>query len=74
MSYDYNSSGTAVTSDSSGELGVSTEVPSVTENASSSFYTPTPVVEAPSISEPPGFTAGSASKANALPGNLLPGE
>ena len=36
-------------------------------------YSPTaPVVELPSFNGVSGFTAGSASKANELPGNLLP--
>ena len=53
---------------------VPTESPYVSTEMPSSLSAPTPVVEAPSLGETTGFTAGSASKGNALPGNLLPGE
>ena len=51
----------------------STESPYVSGEVTPSS-SPTPVVEAPSVGESSGFTAGSSSKTNPLPGNLLPGE
>ena len=53
---------------------ISSSTPYVSGDVTSSVSTPTPVVEAPSLGETSGFTAGSSSKLNELPGNLLPGK
>ena len=69
----YESSGTVVSGDEFYTPPTSSETPYAIGETFSSFSDSTPVVNVPSVGEGSGFTAGSATKANSLPGNLLPG-